>query len=242
MKNTDDQRHATDIDATDIDKVVVMDPEMEEILDGETIWRFDRAFLSSGWTCIFGRGCKGIAPEPAEHLGLGCCSIGADLGDENEARMIAALAATLSPDHFEHHAEAAADGIFRDDARTHTRVVDGACIFLNRPGFSGGAGCALHLAAIESDESPMEWKPSVCWQLPIKVDWLSGEGDTEVATVRGWTRRDWGEEGKTMAWCCTEGSLAYVSDRPVVETLGDELEAIVGTPVYLEIRRRITGR
>src|SRR3984957_16807715 len=156
-----------------------MDPEMEEIRDGDTVWRFDRDFLTSRWECLWGRGCQGIGPEPAEHLGLGCCSIGADLGDEDEARMIAALAATLSPARFEHHAEAWDGGIFSHESRTHTRVVDGACIFLNRPGFIGGAGCALHLEAIEAGESPIEWKPSVCWQLPLKVDWEEGVVDTE---------------------------------------------------------------
>lgn len=216
-----------------------MDPEMVEIHDGETIWRFDRDFLESRWTCIWGRGCPGIGPEPMEQLGLGCCSIGADLGDEDEARNIAALAATLDPDRFEHHFDADEGGIFRDDSRTHTRVVDGACIFLNRPGFSGGAGCALHLAAIEANESPIDWKPSVCWQLPIKVDWTVGADDTEVATVRRWSRRDWGTEGETMAWCCTEGSLAYVGDRKVIDSLGAELEAIVGTTVFVELRRRV---
>jgi hypothetical protein len=219
-----------------------MDPDIEEIHDGQTVWRFDRAFFNSSWTCIWGRGCLGIASEPAEHLGLGCCSIGADLGDQDEARMIAALAATLSPEKFEHHADATEAGIFSDETtRMHTRIVDGACIFLNRPGFPGGAGCALHLAAIESGESPIDWKPSVCWQLPIKVDWELGDDGVEVATVHRWTRRDWEYEGETMAWCCTEGSLAYVGDRPVVESLGEELEAIVGTPVYVELRRRITG-
>jgi hypothetical protein len=216
-----------------------MDSGVEEIRDAETIWRFDRAFLSSNWTCIWGRGCLGIGAEPAEHLGLGCCSIGADLGDEDEARMISALAATLDPNLFERHAEANAGGIFGDDDRTHTRVVDGACIFLNRPGFSGGAGCALHLAAIDAGESPIHWKPSVCWQLPIKVDWEAGEDDVELATVRGWTRHDWGAEGTTMAWCCTEDSRAYVGDRPVIDSLGPELESIVGTKVYIELRRRI---
>ncbi len=215
---------------------------MEEIHDGETLWRFDRDFLSSRWACLWGRGCLGIAAEPAEHLGLGCCSIGAELGDEDEARLIAALAATLDPDRFERHAEAGEGGIFSDDARTQTRVVDGACIFLNRPGFAGGAGCALHLAATDADESPIDWKPSVCWQLPIRVDWEAGAANTEVATVRPWTRRDWGPEGETMAWCCTEGSLAYVGDRPVIESLGPELTAIVGTEVYIELRHRITGQ
>jgi hypothetical protein len=216
-----------------------MDRDMEEIHDGDTVWRFDRDFLASRWVCLWGRGCHGIGPERAAPLGLGCCSIGADLGDEDEARMIAALAATLVPARFERHADADEGGIFSDGSRTHTRVVDGACIFLNRPGFDGGAGCALPLAAIEADESPIEWKPSVCWQLPIKVDWELGADDTEVATVRRWTRRDWGAEGQTMAWCCTEGSMAYAGDRPVIDSLGPELEAIVGTKVYLEMHHRM---
>jgi len=35
--------------------------------------------------------------------------------------------------------------------------------------------------------------------------------------------------------------LAYVGDRPVVDSLGAELEEIVGSEVYVELRRRITG-
>ena len=222
-----------------VPRVEPMAPGMEEINDGETTWRFDRDFLESRWECLWGRGCLGIGPEPAADLGLGCCSIGADLGDEDEARMIAALAAALEPDLFERHAEADEGGIFHDEARIHTRVVDGACIFLNRPGFAGGAGCALHLAALAAGESPMEWKPSVCWQLPVKVDWTPGPGDTEVATVHRWTRQDWGAEGKTMAWCCTEGEKAYVGERRVIDSLGAELEAMVGARTYVELRRRM---
>jgi hypothetical protein len=151
------------------------------------------------------------------------------------------LAATLDPSRFEHHADAAAGGIYLDDQRRATRLVDGACIFLNRPGFAGGIGCALHLAALDAGESPIEWKPSVCWQLPIKVDWEPGPGDTEVATVRRWTRADWGEDGDPMAWCCTEGDRAYVGETTVLESLGDEIEALVGTAVHVELRRRLRG-
>lgn len=165
--------------------------------------------------------------------------MGADLDGEDEARLIGALAATLDPARFEYHAEAAEAGVFADGTRSSTRVVDGACIFLNRAGFAGGAGCALHLAALDSGESPVHWKPSVCWQLPIKVDWELAEDGTEVATVRGWTRADWGADGETMAWCCTEGPLAYVADRPVVETMAEELMAIAGIAVYSELRRRL---
>jgi hypothetical protein len=216
-----------------------MDPSVVEIEDGDTLWRFDKSFLTSNWACIWGRGCLGILPEPDARPGHGCCSIGADLDGDDEARMVSALAATLEPGGFEQHAAAVEGGVFRDEERTSTRVVDGACIFLNRPGFSGGAGCALHLAALDAGESPIEWKPSVCWQLPIKVDWAPGDDDSEVATLRAWARADWGDEGTTMAWCCTEGPLAYVGDRPVIDSLGEELEAIVGTAVYVELRRRL---
>jgi hypothetical protein len=215
------------------------DQGVEEIVDGDVVWRFDRAFLSSRWACIWGEGCLGIEPEPAPELALGCCSQGADLEDEDEARTIVALAATLGPDGFEHHAAAAEGGVLRTD-RLATRVVDGACVFLNRPGFPGGAGCALHRAALDAGEAPREWKPSVCWQLPVRVEFAPGDGDTEVATVRAWSRADWGEEGRTMAWCCTEGQRAYVGDRPVVESLADDLEAIAGREVVVELRRRLT--
>ncbi|HEY9556428.1 MAG TPA: hypothetical protein VIR58_06825 [Acidimicrobiales bacterium] len=215
---------------------------LEEIVDGDVTWRFDVAFLESSWTCIYGRGCLGIGDEPAEHLGHGCCSLGADLDDGDEARTIGALAATLDPERFEHHAAAAEGGIYADDRRGSTRVVDGACIFLNRPGFAGGAGCALHIAALDAGESPVEWKPSVCWQLPIRVDWVERPDGTEQATVRRWTRADWGPEGETMAWCCTEGDRAYVGDEPVITSLGAELAELVGTEVHVELRRRLAGR
>ncbi len=79
-------------------------------------------------------------------------------------------------------------------------------------------------------------------KLPIRVEWSAREDGGEVATVRAWSRDDWGPEGETMAWCCTEGDRAYVGDRPVVESLAEELTAIVGAEVYVELRRRVTAR
>ncbi|MDP1795172.1 MAG: hypothetical protein Q8K63_13635, partial [Acidimicrobiales bacterium] len=175
-----------------------------------------------------------------EHLGQGCCSLGAELDGEDEARLISAMAAMIPRERFEFHEHASEHGVFHDEERTNTRVVDGACIFLNRPGFEGGAGCALHLAAVDAGESPMDWKPSVCWQLPVKVDWEAGPDGTEIATLRRWARRDWGVDGETMAWCCTEGDRAYVGESPVIESLAAELADIVGPTVFVELQRRIT--
>jgi hypothetical protein len=42
-----------------------------------------------------------------------------------------------------------------------------------------------------------------------------------------------------MAWCCTEEPEAYVGQVPVVESLAEELTAMVGEPVYVELRRRL---
>ena len=41
----------------------------------------------------------------------------------------------------------------------------------------------LHLAALAHQESPIDWKPSVCWQLPIKVDWEMRDDDVEIASI-----------------------------------------------------------
>jgi hypothetical protein len=44
-----------------------------------------------------------------------------------------------------------------------------------------------------------------------------------------------------MAWCCTEGERAYVADRPVIDSLADELAGIMGREVVVELRSRILG-
>lgn len=190
-------------------------------------WHIDADFLGSRWSCIWDRGCAGIEPARDPEGGLGCCSVGAELFDEDEAMRVAALAATISPEHFQYKAAMTQSGPFAEERtaldRRNTRVVDGACVFLNRPGFEGGHGCALHAEAVRSGESPLEWKPSVCWQLPLHIEY-SGN----VATLRRWQRSDWGADGKTMAWCCTEGEEAYVSKQPVIESLREELVALLG--------------
>ena len=171
--------------------------------------------------------------------------------DDDDLQTVVRAFVRVRPEHMQFHDKASKGGFLRPgdpdaDGKpvTVTRLVDDACIFLNRPGFAGGEGCALHLEALASGESPVEWKPNVCWQLPIHVEW---DDAGAVAEVRGWTRADWGAEGETMHWCCTEdrrpdeGADAYIGDRPVVDSLGEELTAIVGHEVYVELRRRLAA-
>ena len=223
-------------------------------VDGKR-WEIDVGFAASSWTCIWAHGCQGIGSEPEPGAQLGCCSVGAELLDEAEARRIGALGLTLDPARFQYAEAAAAGGVFAHGSRgaaapgtaasgtAATRVIDGACIFLNRPGFAGGAGCALHLAALDDDESPIDWKPNVCWQLPLRVDELP-DGSRRL---RRWQRADWSATDRDrVAWCCTQDRTvdggspadAYGGDEAVVATLADELRALVGREVYVELERR----
>jgi hypothetical protein len=208
--------------------------EFIDPVDG-TRWMVDVGFLGSRWRCIWGEGCQGILDEPAEALGHGCCSVGTELLDEAEAMMVSALAATMDRDLFQHRAWASANGVFEDDRRRRTITVDGACVFLNRPGFAGGPGCALHLQAIRDGEQPIDAKPSVCWQLPLVAE-HDGDG---TARLRRWGRQDRGPEGETMAWCCTEGDNAQVGESITAEELAVELRALVGPEVAVAIRERL---
>jgi hypothetical protein len=203
-------------------------------VDG-SVWRVDMEFLASNWRCLWGDGCQGILDRRAPELEQGCCSVGAEVLPE-EAGLIEALGLSMDPARFQHLPAAADGGVFTDSSRSATRVVDGACIFLNRPGFAGGVGCALHLAAVDDKERPMDYKPAICWQLPLKAE-VDADG---VHHLRRWWASDWGDE--RVAWCCTDRAAepsAYMDSAPVAESLFDELRAIVGPEVAVEIRKRV---
>jgi hypothetical protein len=119
-----------------------------------------------------------------------------------------------------------------DDGATVSVVVDGACVFLNRPGFAGGAGCALHRGALAAGERPLDWKPEVCWQLPLRLEFQDDDNNHTTFTVREWKQRDWGVGGDDFHWWCTADDLAFVDVEPVYITLVDELTELVGRDVY----------
>ncbi len=207
----------------------LVDPvEWLRIEAGAVDWEFDAEWLRSSWRCIWNEGCLGIEAEPAPDARLGCCSVGAELLDEPEAMRIAALAATIEPERMQYHAVFSELGPFRDERAANTRVVDGACVFLNRPGFDGPAGCALHAEALRVGDSPIDWKPAICWQLPIRVERTALPDGREQARLRRWARSDWGPDGATMAWCCTEGDRAYVGSHPVIDSLAADLLELFG--------------
>jgi hypothetical protein len=197
--------------------------------DGRTRWHVDTGFLGSRWQCLWGRGCQGIHDTRRPELADGCCSVGVRLVDEDEAMTIAALGATLAPAQLAHHGHPL---VTEQAGHWHTTVVDGACVFFNPVGFAGGTGCALHLAALDDGDDPLDVKPQTCTRMPIRVEETHQPDGTTHVTVRAWRRDDWGPGGATMAWWCTEAPEAYTAHAPVLDTMAGELRVLLGDALY----------
>ncbi len=79
---------------------------------------------------------------------------------------------------------------------------------------------------------PMDLKPEVCWQVPLRRVDSTDEVGHVTSTVREWKRRDWGEGGQEFHWWCVEEPEAFTGINTVLSTMGDELAAMVGGPVH----------
>src|SRR5260370_29448710 len=103
-----------------------------------------------------------------------------------------------------------------------TGLVAGAWIFLNRPGFPAGAGCALHLHAMREGRHHSEVKPDVCWQLPLRCVDEAQEDGTVVSTLSEFGRDGWGEGAAEFAWWGTDPPEAFTGRQPVYRATGEE--------------------
>lgn len=207
--------------------------------DEHRTWLFDATFLRSNFTCIYGCGCQGIGPEPAPELQMGCCTFGAHFVDAADVANAEARFARMTSEHMQFHAEAVTGGFLAqgdlDDAgepTAVTRLVDDGCIFANRPGFAGGVGCAFHIAAVDLGERPIDWKPQVCWQVPIRLEDSQEDSGHVTSRLREWKRRDWGEGGDDFGWWCTEEADAFVGAEPLFRSAREEIEKLIGTHIY----------
>jgi hypothetical protein len=212
--------------------------------DEHRTWVFDVTFLTSNWACIFGAGCQGVLTADASELEQGCCSYGAHFTGPRDVKRVKQAAATLTDDQWQFRKQGLARGVTKKgpDGETVSRLVKDACIFLNRPGFKAGAGCALHLAALQRGERPLDLKPEVCWQLPLRREDAEGEDGHVTSTITEWKRRNWGEGGFEFHWWCTEAREAFKGHAPVYRTLREELTELVGKRIYARVADYLDAR
>ena len=209
--------------------------EFPDPADPDQVFRCDLTWLTSRWTCIFGSGCAGIYADRPDD---GCCTLGAHFSDKKDEKRTMKAARELTKETWQHHGTKRLVDVEEDGARK-TRVVDGACVFLNRPDFPGGAGCALHGLALRTGRHPVQTKPDVCWQLPIRrtYDRVTRTDGTEVLVVSigEYDRRGWGPGGHDLDWYCSGNTEAHVGREPVYLSNATELVALMGREAYEEL-------
>jgi hypothetical protein len=210
--------------------------EFVDPADPEQRLRCDLTWLCSRWSCIFGAGCRGLYADRPDD---GCCTLGAHFSDRADESRVAAVVRELTPEDWQFHdvgTQRKAWTETDEDGERKTAVRDGACVFLNRPGFSGGAGCALHRWALRNGRHPLEAKPDVCWQLPIRrlfrdVELTDGTSYTEV-TITEYDRRGWGPGGHDFHWYCSGNTEAHQAAEPVYRSYLPELVELIGRAAY----------
>jgi hypothetical protein len=217
--------------------------EFVDPADAGQVVRADLTWLLSSWTCVYGRGCQGVVDGRPDD---GCCSHGAFWSDEADEARVVRAAAQLRSTEWQHAAVGRREGVSEDDElegepARRTRTVDGACVFLNRPGSAAGQGCALHVLALRTGRHPLETKPDVCWQLPVRrtqEEVTRPDESTVLVTSLGeFDRRGWGPGGAELHWWCTGSPAAHVGREPLYLSYAAELQALVGRAAYDELVR-----
>ncbi len=218
--------------------------------DSQHLVRADLTWLLSRWTCVFGKACHGIVAGRADD---GCCSHGAFFTDADDEKRVKAAATRLTPEVWQHRRRGfnqytemdTVDGS-KPARRTATRAGDGPCVFLNEPDFPGGGGCALHAQALRDGVHPLEYKPDVCWQLPIRRDqeWTKRPDGSRllVSTLTEFDRRGWGAGGHDLDWWCTSSPEAHVGREPMYLSYEAELVALIGKPAYARLAELCAAR
>lgn len=216
--------------------------------DADQVYRCDLTWLTSRWSCIFGQGCPGIYADRPDD---GCCTLGAHFADDDDEARVAAAARQLSGDQWQYQSTGRSRGWLEledpdqvaegEEPGRKTTLVDGACIFLNRPGFPAGAGCALHLLAIDQGRDITETKPDVCWQLPIRRQYrtVTRADDTSYTEVSlgEYGRDGWGPGGHDLDWYCTANTEAHHGTQPVYLASRAELVALMSVRAYETLAR-----
>lgn len=241
--------------------------------DPNHIFSIDLTWAEATWSCRFGTPeCHGIdESNPA----VGCCIHGAYIADE-EDRDTVYNAVKDMPAKYWQLRPAGTDAYFAandptwlepwlewdeeeddnalepdpddEEAGPHikTKVVDGACIFANRPGHPTGAGCAFHQFAMAEGRNIVGTKPEVCWQVPFSREdaWEERSDGQEIlrTTIGEYHRRQWGGGGEDFDWWCTSAPACHTGGTPIWQSMKDELVALIGEKPYRVVAKHCEKR
>jgi hypothetical protein len=95
---------------------------------------------------------------------------------------------------------------------------------------------------MDNDESYIPLKPDVCWQLPLRREDVVLANGRLVTRIGQWDRPDWGTGGEQFHWWCTEEPAAFVGATRVVDSMSQELIAIMGDAAYRQLLSIIDSR
>ena len=95
------------------------------------------------------------------------------------------------------------------------------------------------------EKNPLETKPDVCWQLPIRrtfrtVKRPDGSEYTEVS-ISEYDRRGWGPGGHDLDWYCTGNTEAHTAPEPLYVSSAAELTELMGKAAYDELVAALRG-
>ena len=119
----------------------------------------------------------------------------------------------------------------RDGRTTTTRVADGACIFLNDPGFPGGPGCALHVHAVPRMDPHEAGRRVLAAADPAQLSDHHPSRRRHLGSRSRYDRR-LGSGGHDLDWYCTgsPGAARRPGSRSIAAHV--ELTEIMGPPAY----------
>jgi len=226
--------------------------------DEKHVFSIDLTWLESHYSCGFGTpACRGIL---ADLPSVGCCHHGAFLCDETDRDQLFDAVSRMPRRFWQFYSDEIAafladptivnasdvepwlvwDELDDEDGNPEpalkTALVDGACIFANRPGWPTGVGCALHQWAVAAGEDLTVVKPEVCWQLPLRrlEVWEERADGEEIlrTTITEYERRGWGNGGEDFDWYCTTAPACHKNAQPLWQSCEAELRTLMGDECF----------
>ena len=223
--------------------VARLPPRVDRVPGSRRLPRTGSAPTSPG--CARGGRASSAAAATARSTGqasTGCCNHGAYFSDKDDEKRMRKFAEQLTPDDWQFYDEGHDKNgklRLRREGRGRRREAPQdphgrRRLHLRQPRGPSRRRSAARCTGwrCASGLNPLETKPEVCWQLPVRREQEWVDRPTAPAscasTVAEFDRRGWGEGGHDLDWYCTSSPEAHVGGEPMYVSYGAELIALIG--------------